>query len=177
MATTAAEAITAVNRPITTGTEGDLGFLATLRTGGRMHLTALKAATATGATRILLFASRPAIRTASGFIGKTLFGKEVLLGCTESKILITIPTGKRFVLRHGITPQNNKLSSCFVGYIIGNIRNADTLQIMDIVCYEPTLQKEAKNSPGCIFLPSPVQSRSHIRLPARSRIIRQTAGK
>lgn len=95
MTIVSAKAVTAINGPVTAGTEGYLCFPATLRTSSRMHLTSLKAtaAAAVAATGVLLLAGRPALGAAAGFIRKTLFGKEILFRCAESKFPIAIPAG------------------------------------------------------------------------------------
>jgi hypothetical protein len=83
VAAVSTKAVAAVNGPITAGAEGDLGFLATLRTGSRMHfppllLIATATTAAETASGVLLFAGRPAIGAAARLISKTLFGKEIL---------------------------------------------------------------------------------------------------
>jgi hypothetical protein len=121
VAIVATETVAAVNRPVTAGTEGDLGFLATLRTGRRMHLPSLLKATATATTAavstsgVLLFAGCPAIGAAAGFIGKTLFSKEVLFGGTEGEVLIAVSTGQCLILVHG------KTSSEIISYLLSSL--------------------------------------------------------
>lgn len=77
-----AEAVAAVHRAVATGTERNLGFLATFCTDGWMHFTLLIATAASTAavvtTGILLFAGCSATRAAAGFVGESFFGKEIL---------------------------------------------------------------------------------------------------
>jgi hypothetical protein len=78
-----------------------------------MHLASLRAAAAAAvaataavaAAAVLLLAGSPAIGATAGFIGETLFGKEVLLRRGESKFPVAIAAGQRLVLGHTITSQ------------------------------------------------------------------------
>jgi hypothetical protein len=107
------EAIAAVNRAITAGLEGNLGFFAASRAGCAEHFAA-RATKATAAsaetttTAAAVGASRTtAVRAASGLIREALRLVELLLAGSKGEGIGTIGTGQGFVVvRHRRPPKN-----------------------------------------------------------------------
>src|SRR5438874_736673 len=103
------KAVRAVDGPIGSWLEGNLGVLSTLRADGREHLAlaALVApaiaaggvATAEGAALALLALS-PAFRAAAGLVGKASAGEEFLLTSGEHETLATVAAGEGLVVVH-----------------------------------------------------------------------------
>jgi hypothetical protein len=94
-------AITAINRFITTGLEGDFGALTTFGTGGWEHLARGSKAAIPVALRLPCLS---ALRASLGFVGVAFGLEEFLVLSREGKAGSTIGTLQGFILKtHGMT--------------------------------------------------------------------------
>jgi len=92
VAASCAEAVAAIHGTVTARTERNLGFLAAGSASSRMHFALVVSAAATESTTGL-FAGCSASRATAGFIGETLFRKEVLFRSRENEFGAAIAAG------------------------------------------------------------------------------------
>ena len=84
------EAVSAVNRTVTGGTERNLCFNAAARAGSIVHFALGTAVAATAETTVVLFTSLSAVRAATRFVSETFFCVEILFRCSENEVCAAI---------------------------------------------------------------------------------------
>src|SRR5438067_13862087 len=95
------EAVTAVDRLVQPGLEGDLRRLPRIRANRREHLpfrTGIIAAAAVGVAAVAArLAGRAAVRAAAGLVGEALLREEILLAGRPDEAHPTVPTGEGLI--------------------------------------------------------------------------------
>ena len=91
------EALTAVDRTVSAGLEGNLSGTAAAIADHVIHLTLAAVAVAT----VLLTAGGTAGRAAAGLILEALVGVELLLGSGEHELVATLAANQSLVFVHG----------------------------------------------------------------------------